>query len=135
MTANGFLAIWSDVFADEETDYLHWLTREHAQERLGVPGFRTAQRYEAIENLLECELNAGQDSPVSAGDPICGERAAGERQHCRAGGNEQGQVRDHQSEPDYSACRRSHRADETTDPYPARSAGVNVSIESYHDAR
>jgi hypothetical protein len=35
----GFLAIWSDVRPDNETDYLHWLTREHAQERLGVPGF------------------------------------------------------------------------------------------------
>ena len=26
----GFLAIWSDVKAEQETDYLHWLTREHA---------------------------------------------------------------------------------------------------------
>lgn len=35
----GFLAIWSDVDPADETDYLHWLTREHAQERLSVPGF------------------------------------------------------------------------------------------------
>jgi hypothetical protein len=35
----GFLAIWSDVDPSDETDYLHWLTREHAQERLSVPGF------------------------------------------------------------------------------------------------
>ncbi len=38
MTA-GFLAIWSDVTAAQETDYLHWLTREHTQERVGIPGF------------------------------------------------------------------------------------------------
>lgn len=35
----GFLAIWSDVLLDQETDYLHWLTREHAAERVGIPGF------------------------------------------------------------------------------------------------
>ena len=35
----GFLAIWSDVARENETEYLHWLTREHTQERLGVPGF------------------------------------------------------------------------------------------------
>jgi hypothetical protein len=41
MTApeSGFLAIWSDVLPDQETDYLHWLTREHAGERVGIPGF------------------------------------------------------------------------------------------------
>jgi hypothetical protein len=36
---NGFLAIWSDVASREETNYLHWLTREHTAERVGVPGF------------------------------------------------------------------------------------------------
>jgi hypothetical protein len=35
----GFLAIWSDVKAEQETDYLHWLTREHTSERLDVDGF------------------------------------------------------------------------------------------------
>lgn len=37
--SSGFLAIWSDVDPADETDYLHWLTREHVQERLSVPGF------------------------------------------------------------------------------------------------
>lgn len=41
--AKGFLAIWSDIAAGEETDYLHWLTREHVQERLGVDGFRAVR--------------------------------------------------------------------------------------------
>src|SRR5215217_9518234 len=38
-TGNGFLAIWSDVDPQDETSYLHWLTREHTAERLSVPGF------------------------------------------------------------------------------------------------
>jgi len=44
---DGFLAIWSDVPAGAETDYLHWLTREHMQERLGVPGFLAARVWRA----------------------------------------------------------------------------------------
>lgn len=41
--ASGFLAIWSDVDPADETDYLHWLTREHVEERLSVPGFLAAR--------------------------------------------------------------------------------------------
>jgi hypothetical protein len=39
----GLLAIWSTVTRDFETDYLHWLTREHVFERVGVPGFRSGR--------------------------------------------------------------------------------------------
>jgi hypothetical protein len=39
MSRPGFLAISSDVPAEQETDYLHGMTREHAQERLAIPGF------------------------------------------------------------------------------------------------
>jgi hypothetical protein len=38
-SGSGFLAIWSDVESREETDYLHWLTREHTAERVSIPGF------------------------------------------------------------------------------------------------
>jgi hypothetical protein len=48
MQGHGFLAIWSDVTAAQETDYLHWLTREHTQERLGVPGFRAVRVFRAL---------------------------------------------------------------------------------------
>lgn len=37
--ADGFLIVWSDVQKSMETDYSHWLTREHAQERVSTPGF------------------------------------------------------------------------------------------------
>ncbi len=43
----GFLAIWSDVGPADETDYLNWLTREHAFERLAVPGFLAVRVFRA----------------------------------------------------------------------------------------
>jgi hypothetical protein len=48
-TSAGFLAVWSDVAAEHETDYLHWLTREHTSERLGVDGFAAVRVYRALE--------------------------------------------------------------------------------------
>jgi hypothetical protein len=47
MRGNGFLAVWSDVEAAYETDYLHWLTREHTEERLGVDGFLAVRVFRA----------------------------------------------------------------------------------------
>ena len=47
MTGDGFLAIWSDVAKEDETDYLHWLTREHIPERLSVAGFLTCRVFRA----------------------------------------------------------------------------------------
>jgi hypothetical protein len=48
MQGSGFLAIWSDVEASNETDYLHWLTREHAAERVGVKGFLATRVFRAL---------------------------------------------------------------------------------------
>ena len=48
MNGDGFLAIWSDVPSEHETDYLHWLTREHASERLAVDGFLGVRIYRAL---------------------------------------------------------------------------------------
>lgn len=45
--AQGFLTIWSDVDPADETDYLHWLTREHVQERLSIPGFLVVRIFRA----------------------------------------------------------------------------------------
>jgi len=44
----GFLAIWSDIDPAAETDYLHWMTREHARERLGIPGFLSMRMFRAL---------------------------------------------------------------------------------------
>jgi hypothetical protein len=61
MTNSGFLAIWSDVPRERETDYLHWLTREHASERLAVDGFlrmsvHRAQRPDVCRYFIRYEL-------------------------------------------------------------------------------
>ena len=45
----GFLAIWSDVTPEQETDYIHWLTREHTAERLGVEGFAGVRVYRSVQ--------------------------------------------------------------------------------------
>jgi predicted lipid-binding transport protein (Tim44 family) len=44
----GFLAIWSDIAAESETDYLHWLAREHTTERLSVSGFLAVRVFRAM---------------------------------------------------------------------------------------
>jgi hypothetical protein len=48
MNGKGSLAIWSDVEPDIETDYLHWLTREHTTERVGIPGFLGVRVFRAL---------------------------------------------------------------------------------------
>lgn len=44
----GLLIIWSDIASELETDYLHWLTREHALERVTTEGFRSARVFRAL---------------------------------------------------------------------------------------
>jgi hypothetical protein len=46
----GLLAIWSTIGAEYETDYLHWLTREHVFERVSVPGFRSGRVFRRRES-------------------------------------------------------------------------------------
>ena len=48
MQGHGFLAIWSDVTAQQETDYLHWLTREHTAERVSTAGFLSVRVFRAL---------------------------------------------------------------------------------------
>lgn len=67
---NGFLAIWSDVTPEQATDYLHWLTREHTHERLGVEGFLgvsvfRAQRDDAHRYFIRYRL---RDAGVLSSD-------------------------------------------------------------------
>src|SRR3546814_8283804 len=45
----GILAVWNDCSAQMEAQYEHWYKTEHLPERLGIPGFIAAYRYEAIE--------------------------------------------------------------------------------------
>jgi len=45
----GLLMVWTDVPADKEADFNRWYNEEHLAERLSVPGFLSAARYEAVQ--------------------------------------------------------------------------------------
>jgi hypothetical protein len=48
MEGSGYLAIWSDLSPEDETDWMHWITREHAAERVGVEGFLACRIFRAL---------------------------------------------------------------------------------------
>ncbi|QOZ80492.1 hypothetical protein XH83_19270 [Bradyrhizobium sp. CCBAU 53351] len=50
MLGAGFLAIWSDVEAQDLTDYRHWLTREHTTERVTTRGFLASRVFRAARD-------------------------------------------------------------------------------------
>jgi len=50
MRGAGFLAIWSDVAAQDLTDYRHWLTREHTTERVTTRGFLASRVFRAARD-------------------------------------------------------------------------------------
>jgi hypothetical protein len=45
----GLLMVWCDVPADKEAEFNRWYNEEHLAERLAVPGFLSAARYEAVK--------------------------------------------------------------------------------------
>lgn len=45
----GLLMVWVDVPADKEPDFNRWYKEEHLAERLAIPGFLSAARYEAVK--------------------------------------------------------------------------------------
>ena len=45
----GLLMVWTDVPADKEAEFNRWYNEEHLAERLSVPGFLSAARYEAVK--------------------------------------------------------------------------------------
>ncbi|MBM3218558.1 MAG: hypothetical protein FJZ38_07715 [Candidatus Rokubacteria bacterium] len=60
----GLLMVWCDVPADKEAEFNRWYNEEHIAERLSIPGFLSAARYEAVKggpkHLAVYELeNAG----------------------------------------------------------------------------
>jgi hypothetical protein len=45
----GLLMVWAEVPADKEAEFNRWYNEEHVAERLAVPGFLSAARYEAVK--------------------------------------------------------------------------------------
>ena len=52
MQGAGYLAIWSDLTPADETDWAHWITREHAAERVGINGFLACRIFRALGTAL-----------------------------------------------------------------------------------
>ena len=46
---SGLLMVWCDVPSDKEKEFNRWYNEEHLAERLSVPGFLAAARYEAVK--------------------------------------------------------------------------------------
>jgi len=66
----GLLMVWTDVPADKEAEFNQWYNEEHLKERLGVPGFLSGARYEAVKGgptplaVYELESPAVLESPA-----------------------------------------------------------------------
>ena len=70
MQVKGFLTIWSDLAPEDETDWTHWMTREHSSERVSVEGFLACRIFRALgiavnRYFILYEL----DSPEVVGGP------------------------------------------------------------------
>src|SRR5262249_22941126 len=66
----GLLMVWTDIPADKEADFNRWYNEEHLAERMSVPGFLNAARYEAVKGgpkhlaVYELESPAVLESPA-----------------------------------------------------------------------
>jgi hypothetical protein len=66
----GLLMVWAEVPADKEAEFNRWYNEEHVAERMAVPGFLNAARYEAVKGgprhlaVYELESAAVLDSPA-----------------------------------------------------------------------
>jgi hypothetical protein len=48
MRGSGFLAIWSDLSPEDDTDWAHWMMREHSIERVKIEGFLACRIFRAL---------------------------------------------------------------------------------------
>jgi hypothetical protein len=48
-TAQGLLAVWTDIAPEAESEFNEWYNTEHIPQLLGVPGFLSGRRYRAVE--------------------------------------------------------------------------------------
>ncbi len=66
----GLLMVWADVPADKEPEFNRWYNEEHLPERLAIPGFLSAARYEAVKGgpkhlaVYELESAAVLETPA-----------------------------------------------------------------------
>ena len=49
LSGQGLLMTFTEVAPELEADFNEWYNREHLDERINIPGFRRARRYEGID--------------------------------------------------------------------------------------
>jgi hypothetical protein len=53
LAGKGVIAIWQDLVPEFKDEYREWHNRQHIPERLGIPGFRRARRFIAVQGAPE----------------------------------------------------------------------------------
>ena len=77
MPGEGILALWMDCAPGREADFERWYQTEHMAERLAVPGFAAARRFEAIEAGRGCFCYYETEAPeVMSSEPYLARVAA-----------------------------------------------------------
>jgi hypothetical protein len=85
---------------------------------------------QAVEDLLERELNVGKNGSMTARNLVSSGSSAGERQHSSRCRDDQRYVRHDETESEKSASHNPDARQETSDAYAPRSVLVDVSIQS-----
>jgi hypothetical protein len=90
---------------------------------------------QSVEHLLERELHSRQHSAVAASNLISARRTTREWKHSGACGDQNRQVGDGESETQERANRAPRDYEHAATPNTARTALMNVGVESYNHAR
>jgi hypothetical protein len=65
----GFMITFTEVPADLKADFHEWYNREHLDERLDLPGFRRARRYESLDGPIRYVTTYECGGPDDIGSP------------------------------------------------------------------
>ena len=70
MQGTGYLAIWSDLTPEHHTDWAHWITREHAAERVGISGFLACRIFRGLGTAVNRYFTLYElENERTVGDP------------------------------------------------------------------
>ncbi|HET7875412.1 MAG TPA: hypothetical protein VFN71_07785 [Methylomirabilota bacterium] len=74
LLGTAILAFWADIEPAGEADYLHWHTKEHMPERVGIPGFLRGRRYVAVKGAPKYFMMYETESVATLAGPAYVER-------------------------------------------------------------
>lgn len=70
MMAEGLLAIWTTLEEDYRNEFRKWHSCEHIRDRISIPGFCTARRYQGIGDTFDFLMcYETEDTKVLASEP------------------------------------------------------------------